>query len=263
MALVPASKQRKCAAQAPAAASTVRSGAKLESMYEIMNADKTYKSPSKDVSYPNFARCNIKIPFQMTVCGRTGAGKTNSLLSIIREMNCFQEFHICTKLPDEPLYAYLRAKIEPVEKKLKTKVLHFYTSVTDMPPAESFSAADYTANHTQRLFIFDDQALEKQKTQDVIGTYWGYGRKVGISAVYITQKFYKCPIFVRENSSYVLLKQMNSKQDIKSILSSNGSLGADSASLLRMYTDATRDEQDFFLIDLKTRDPALTYRQNL
>jgi hypothetical protein len=127
-----------------------------------------------------------------------------------------------------------------------------------MPKPENFEPSQ----KTQRLYIFDDMALEDKKTQAIISKAWGYGRKVGISCAYITQSWFCAPRFVQNNSSYVLLKKIKSKMDVNAIIK-DSELDVDPATLFKWYSEATQDQQDFFLIDVKTNDPSLKYRQNL
>ena len=51
----------------------------------------------------------IKLPFRMIICGSSGSGKTQTLMSLIYNMpDTFENIFIATKNKDEPLYTMLK-----------------------------------------------------------------------------------------------------------------------------------------------------------
>ena len=55
----------------------------------------------------------MNLPFRMLIIGGSGAGKTQTLMNMIRIMNgTFNNIHIITKNKDEPLYNYLKSKVD-------------------------------------------------------------------------------------------------------------------------------------------------------
>jgi len=62
---------------------------------------------------PNFKEHKLNLPFRMLIIGGSGAGKTQTLMNMIRIMNgTFNNIHIITKNKDEPLYNYLESKVD-------------------------------------------------------------------------------------------------------------------------------------------------------
>jgi septin family protein len=62
---------------------------------------------------PNFKEHKLNLPFRMLIIGGRGAGKTQTLMNLIRVMNgTFNKIHIITKNCDEPLYNYLESKVD-------------------------------------------------------------------------------------------------------------------------------------------------------
>ena len=62
---------------------------------------------------PNFKDHKLNLPFRMLIIGGSGAGKTQTLMNLIRVMNgTFNNIHIITKNKDESLYNYLESKVD-------------------------------------------------------------------------------------------------------------------------------------------------------
>ena len=62
---------------------------------------------------PNFKDHKLNLPFRMLIIGGSGAGKTQTLMNLIRVMNgTFNNIHIITKNKKEPLYEYLESKVD-------------------------------------------------------------------------------------------------------------------------------------------------------
>jgi len=62
---------------------------------------------------PNIKEHKLNLPFRMLIIGGSGAGKTQTLMNLIRIMNgTFNNIHIITKNKDEPLYNYLESKVD-------------------------------------------------------------------------------------------------------------------------------------------------------
>ena len=62
---------------------------------------------------PNFKDHKLNLPFRMLIIGGSGAGKTQTLMNLIRVMNgTFNNINIITKNKEEPLYNYLESKVD-------------------------------------------------------------------------------------------------------------------------------------------------------
>jgi DNA polymerase III delta prime subunit len=141
---------------------------------------------------PNYAQHGIKIPFRLLICGGSGAGKTNTLLELIKRMGgTFESIVICCKSRSEPLYDFLASKVH--------EGLKFYED-GEIPPINDFKGCGQT------LIVFDDLVL--QKDQSKIAEFFVRGRKLGegVSCAYLTQSYYKTPKTIRINCNYLILK---------------------------------------------------------
>jgi hypothetical protein len=80
--------------------------------------------------------------------------------------------------------------------------------------------------------------------------------------MYITQSWFRSPKVIRQNLSYVILKQIAQTSDLDRILR-DYSLGVDKEQLHEIYDFATAgDKKNFLMVDLEA-DPMKKFRRNL
>jgi len=196
---------------------------------------------------PNKKIHGINVPFRILIVGGSGAGKTQTLLNLIRVMNgTFQNIHIITKNKDEPLYNY-------IEDKLGKSGLTISEGISSAPDLDGFNKKE------QSLIVMDDLVLEKN--QKTLEQYFIRARKLNCSLVYISQSYYGVPKMIRQNLNYLIIKRLNSIQDLFRIMREY-SLGIDKATLQDIYEDAVSDnKQDFLLIDIDA-EPTERFRKN-
>jgi hypothetical protein len=123
----------------------------------------------------------IKIPFRAIILGNSGAGKTQTLLDIINNMqNTFEKIIICTKCKNEPLYNWL-------DEKLGKDGLTIVEGIQNLPSVDTFSI------EVQSLVVLDDLCLESIKSQIPISEFYIRARKKGVSMIYISKSYFKIP----------------------------------------------------------------------
>jgi hypothetical protein len=219
----------------------------IRNFYEIMPDKFTVK-----VHNPNIAKHKLDIPFRMVICGPSGSLKTNTVLEILKRFSegkgTFNKVVVCTKSKSEPLYEYLE---ETINKKNKDGIT-FFEGYDDIPDI------DYFEQFEQSIIIFDDLALEKDQRK--ISEFYIRGRKKGISCVYLTQSYFKCPKVIRQQCRYIILKKLGGKRDLRLILS-EFTLGVDLSQLVDIYQYATKQSLDFLLIDTEA-DEEHKFRKN-
>lgn len=187
---------------------------------------------------PHYDRHHIKLPFRMIIAGNSGSGKTQTLLNLLYNMpNTFEKIFIVTKNKDEPLYNFL-------EDKLGEDGLTIKEGISELPDVDSL---DKTQNN---LIVLDDLVNEPSKQQRPICDYFIRARKKNCSIIYISQSFYAVPKLIRDNISYLIIKQVSSMKNL-TMICRECSLGIDKKQLKRIYDDATQSKQDFLLIDLE------------
>lgn len=198
---------------------------------------------------PHYDVHRIKLPFRMIIAGNSGSGKTQTLLNLIHNMpETFENIYITTKNKDEPLYNYL-------EDKLKDDGLKITEGLENLPDLDQMDKEQNT------LIILDDLVNEPAKQQRPIADYFIRARKKNCSLVYISQSFYQVPKLIRDNISYLIIKQVSSMRNL-TMIARECSLGIDKKMLKKIYDDATKSKTDFLLIDLEG-DKSERFRKNL
>jgi hypothetical protein len=198
---------------------------------------------------PHYDTHHIKLPFRMIIAGNSGSGKTQTLLNLLYNMpDTFEKIFITTKDKNEPLYNYL-------EDKLGEKGLTIKEGISELPDLDSLD------KEQNNLIILDDLVNEPLKQQRPIADYFIRCRKKNCSIIYISQSFYAVPKMIRDNISYLIIKQVSSMKNL-TMICRECSLGIDKAQLKKIYDDATQSKQDFLLIDLEG-DKDERFRKNL
>jgi hypothetical protein len=198
---------------------------------------------------PHFDTHHIKLPFRMIIAGNSGSGKTQTLLNLLYNMpDTFEKIFIVTKCKTEPLYEYL-------EDRLGKDGLSVKEGIIELPDLDSLD------KEQNNLIVLDDLVNEPLKQQRPICDYFIRARKKNCSIIYISQSFYAVPKLIRDNISYLIIKQVSSMKNL-TMICRECSLGIDKKQLKKIYDDATQSKQDFLLIDLET-DPKDRFRHNL
>lgn len=198
---------------------------------------------SKEKKYESNA--GLKPPFRLLIVGSSGSGKTNTLINLIYNMpNYFHTITICTKNADEPLYQYLKKKLDDS--------VSLCEGLDEIPPLDSY---DKSVPH---LVVFDDMVLERN--QDAMIEYFVRARKLNISTVYISQSYFRVPKTIRANINYLILKKISSNRDLSMILT-DYSLGVSKEELYKVYKYATKEMFSFLLVDLEA-DENEKFRKN-
>jgi ABC-type dipeptide/oligopeptide/nickel transport system ATPase component len=187
---------------------------------------------------PHYDIHHIKLPFRMIIAGNSGSGKTQTLLNLIYNMpDTFEKIFIITKNKDEPLYNFL-------EDKLGEDGLSIKEGISELPDLDSLD------KEQNNLIVLDDLVNEPTKQQRPICDYFIRARKKNCSIIYISQSFYAVPKLIRDNISYLIIKQVSSMKNL-TMICRECSLGIDKKQLKNIYDDATETKQDFLLIDLE------------
>ena len=184
----------------------------------------------------------------MLITGASGSGKTQTLMSLIYNMpNTFENIFITTKNKDEPLYNY-------VDEKYGKKGV----KITEIDK-DGLPDLDKLDKTQQNLIVFDD--LVGEKNQKPMEQYFLRARKKNASMIYITQSYYAVPKMIRNNLSYLIIKQIASMKNL-TMICREYDLGVDKKALIQIYNEATKEKKDFLLIDLEG-DKEERFRKNL
>jgi len=195
---------------------------------------------------PNFKDHKLNLPFRMLIIGGSGAGKTQTLMNLIRVMNgTFNNIHIITKNKDESLYNYLESKVDTG--------LSITEGIDSAPNLDEFDKKE------QSLIVMDDLVLEKNQKQ--LEQYFIRARKLNCSLVYLSQSYFGVPKMIRMNLNYLIIKRLNTLQDLFRMMREY-SLGVSKDVLVDLYQHSIQDnKQDFLLVDLDS-EPKDRFRFN-
>lgn len=195
----------------------------------------------------------IPVSKHLLLIGGTGSGKTNALLDFItlssQGKGVFDTIYLCYKT-DEPLYDML-------SEKLKKDQFIKYRRVEDVPNVDTFQDLTHYDDDEpikEILFIFDDCVNEKGKNLEKIKQYFTYGRKKGITLVFLSQSFYGTDIFIRRNVSFICLLQGLKKRDKQMIARDICDLSTEEFE--KIYKDATTPEHEDEIPFLKVNSNA-------
>jgi hypothetical protein len=201
----------------------------------------------KDYHNPHFDVHHISIPLRMIICGRTGSAKTQTMMNLVKVMaDTFEKIYIITKNSDEPIYNWLKDKYKD------SKEIEVREGVENLPEIDKLD------KDVQSLLVMDD--LVGEKNQKPMEQYFLRGRKKNCSMIYITQSYYAVPKMIRNNMSYLIIKQISNMKNL-TMIARECSLGLDKKQLTDIYKHATEKTHDFLLIDLEG-DPKHRFRKN-
>lgn len=192
---------------------------------------------------PNFKLHNIKLPFRSIIVGASGSMKSNLVLNLLRAFDgTFNRIELYCRCAKEPLYEFLQHKLDK-------ELFSIYEGLDHLNEQD---LNKYYDKDDQTLVIFDDLVQEPRQHQ--IGEIYLRGRKLNVSCVYLTQKYFQVPKMVRGQTSYVFLKKISGKGDLRRILNET-SLGATVEQLFNMYKFCLEQSpQSFLLIDLEASE---------
>ena len=196
---------------------------------------------------PHFDIHHIKTPFRLIICGSSGSGKTQTLLSLIHAMpDTFENIMITTKNKDEPLYNWLDDKLG--KKGLK---------ITEIDK-DGLPDLDKLNKEQTNLIIMDD--LVGEKNQKPMEQFFLRARKKNASMVYISQDYYSIPKMIRRNMTYLIIKQLSSMKNL-TMIAREFDVGISKETLANIYKEATKSKMDFLMMDLEA-PPEDRFRKN-
>ena len=157
---------------------------------------------------------------------------------IAKANDTFSHIYICAKTPDEPLYKFLLEKVK--------KDITFFSRLSELPLSK-----DLERQGENTLLVIDDMCNERN--QEVVNEYFIFGRKLGITSVYISQSYFKIPKTTRLQFSIIMLLKLSSMRDLNMVMA-DYNLRLTKDEVKAMYKDATQRSGDFLKIDPNTAD---------
>ena len=131
-------------------------------------------------------------PYRILIIGRSGSGKTNTLLNLINEQGDIDKIYLYAKDLSEPKYEYLiknhkNAGIKHLNES-NVFIECFYENIDDYNPSRKRKIS----------IVFDDMIADimtNKKFQAIIKELFIRCRKLNISLVFITKSYFSVPKF--------------------------------------------------------------------
>lgn len=196
----------------------------------------------------------IGITEHTLLCGKTGSGKSNTLLNFIEKSSGTYKKIFLVYKTYEPLYRFLEDCINGKNCPEEDRKIILIEGLNnkDMPKISDFKDLD-EKNDKLYLFIFDDCVNDTNKRDlEKILPFFVYGRKRGIHLFFLTQSYFDTNKFIRKNISHLILNGINGKTELRNILREKAIGDLDLDTLENMYnyckTKRTQDEINFMKI---------------
>lgn len=199
--------------------------------------------PDEQVQYTG-----IPVNSRLLLCAGSGCGKTNCLMNYILQTSrpkdgTFHEIHVCYKVT-EPLYELLQEKV-PKDR------LFLYKRLIDFPAVTTFE----DKSEKRKLLIFDDCVADKAKNDvNKLELFFEFGRKKSLTMLFLTQSYFACPKFIRDQLNFCILLSIRSAKDLSRIMNEYiEGFGISREEFMEIFKYATTDDLEFLKIDLRGR----------
>ena len=144
--------------------------------------------------------------FMMLICGKSGCGKTNTVLHIlIQPLIYYDKIYLYSKNLEQEKYTHLSKTLETIAEENKIPIDDiFHSSNEEIIPISEME------DRNQKVVIYDDYVCEKNQN-DIIN-YFIQGRLKNCCVIYLSQSYYKTPKNIRINCSHYILLNGRMKQ---------------------------------------------------
>ena len=139
--------------------------------------------------------------------GGSGSGKTNVLLTLIKNQPDIDKIYLYAKDPYECKYQYLINKREGVGKNHFKDHKVFIEYSNDMRNVYKYINHYNPDKENKILIVFDDMIvdmIQNKKLNSIVTELLIRGWKLNISLVFITQSYFKVPKDVRLDTTHFL-----------------------------------------------------------
>lgn len=199
----------------------------------------------------------MKINTRMLFAGASGTGKSNALLNYIYLTSkprdgTFRHIFIISKT-GEALYEFLQSEMKGF--------VSIYKTLEELPSVKEFP--DKTKENYKWLVILDDCITDKDKKNvKKMEEYFAFSRKKNITTIFLSQSYFQTPIFIRQNINYLVLTSIRGRKDLSRIMKEYETPHVSSQQFQAMFDDATRQNMNFFKVDLQTTDIMSKFSKN-
>lgn len=219
---------------------------KLDGKQTINNYETSlFKKITKGKDNYDYSATDI-LPNSRILCvGNTGSGKTNSLVSYLRlSPNLFSRIIIVYKEMEE-IYEMLNVAFKGN--------IEFMDDLTQLPTLKKLRENMHEKERV--LVVIDDWLLDiarNKKKYPQINDYFIRGRKVNCTLFFLAQDYYRVPLELRNQFTYVLYFNMVSKNDVRAILAN---FDNNKKQLRKLYKEIVKEPLTFMKINTVSNCP--------
>ena len=207
-----------------------------------------------DFKFQKDQYCPVQ-PSRILICGGSGKGKTNLLLSMLFECLQFTRVYLNVKDPTEPKYKLLQSVLDGVQAKTKENIFWINSSSEGIA-----SVDDLDSKHTN-LIIFDDFVTDKM-ADSKISDLFIRGRKKNATIIYLSQSYFHTPKIIRLQCNYKIFFKCFDRREVLNIFQNEG-MGLDQKTFVNLFNEATKEPYSFLMLDHVTDNELLKIRKNL
>jgi DNA helicase HerA-like ATPase len=215
---------------------------------------------AEEKEHYNINKLAPKWPFILIIIGRSGSGKTNTVVNLLKYL-FFDIFYLYAKDLEEPYYQLLQNVFDDEKIRGRSPLMEQSEIRPEDPIIESYFSSDIEDivdvdelnRYKQNLIVVDDFVTEKDQKKLIDLAI--RGRKMNASMIYITQDWYRVPKSIRLQCNYLSIFPSCDGNDINLIFREKGL-----DKKLREYYENNIKNFDCLTIDFKT--PEMKYRKN-
>ena len=148
---------------------------------------------------PNYDKKETTNNFRMLICGKSGCGKTNTVLHMLmKPLIYYDKIYLYSKNLEQGKYTHLPKILERIAEVTKILIDEiFHSSNEEIIPISEME------DRNQKVVIFDDYVCEKNQN-DIIN-YFIQGRHMNCCVIYLSQSYYKTPKDIRVNCTHYII----------------------------------------------------------
>lgn len=220
--------------------------------------------------------------FRLLINGPSGCGKSNLLLNLLLQYLSYDDLLVVCKTPDEDKYKLLAEAIDVINEAHRKKLakasaasqnpkqtlrgdpkangqkplitFKITSDLSEIPNVDESKGVDGKT----KIIVFDDMVAEKAPSVvSKIEKIYTFGRKHGITAIYLSQSYYNTPKLIRDNSDVFVLFKMTSQRSIKQLAQDHFEGGMNFEAI---YRHCTSKPYGFVYIDKNNPEDALRIR---
>lgn len=182
--------------------------------------------------------------FRGILLGSSGSGKSNLLIDFLKKSpHVYSQLHLCAHQPDQPLYHYLRDKLEG-----------FITMYDESNPP----LVENVKKQGVQLVVFDDFSNNQRFCQDYVVPWFIKGRHKNCTVLFLAHAFHAgVPKMARLSNEVLMILKSPSKADLKSVLRDMPISGVSDDQLWSFYQQTSKKKGQMLLIN--TLDQTIRY----